>query len=305
MLAALALFAAVTASHSWFLSVPNREEIGPAVRGLEIIPVEIAADRLAPLTLVGAWRLKSDDRRFGGISGLAIDGSDLVAISDSGVVFRFPEALRRGSVVRIDELPGGPGSPGLKRNRDSEALAADPHGRGWWVPFENRNELWLYDRGFARALDRRPIPAAALGKNKGVEGLTKAGSGLLLFPESGSRALRIESDRWRVIAMDDRIRRLGDAAAAGEGAFLVAQRQLTVLGFRNSLAFLRQDGDRLRTLWRKRIPVAWYDNVEAIAVEPSPAGGYRLWMMTDDNLHPRMRTLLLVVEIPEALLRQP
>ena len=298
----LGLFAAATLAHPWFLSLPDREEEGPAVRELHLMPIAFAEEGFAPLRLVGAWRLTSDDGRFGGVSGLATDGDELVAISDSSVVLRFPKVPRRRSAVRVNELPAGPGDGRLKRNRDSEALAADPQGRGWWVPFENRNELWLYDRGFRQVIERHAIPEQALGKNKGVEGLTSANDALLLFAENGRRVLRLESKHWTVLPTDFPVR-LADASSVGEGV-LILQRQLTWRGFRNTLAFLQPQRGGLRTVWRESLPVAWYDNIEAIAAEPS-GEGYRMWMMSDDNFHPRLRTILLVVDIPKELVGQP
>jgi hypothetical protein len=77
---------------------------------------------------------------------------------------------------------------------------------------------------------------------------------------------------------------------------------VTAFGFKNALALVEQHGSSFRTLWRKPLPVAWRDNFEALAAEPIAGGGYRLWMMSDDNFHPRLRTMLLVVDVPAAAL---
>lgn len=300
-LAGLALFAAAVGAHAVMRSLPDRSEQGPAVSALARAPVALDGAKLAPLRLVGAWSLDASDSRFGGVSGLALDGEELVAITDSAAVLRFPKAPGIGARVRIDELPDGPGSPSLKRNRDSEAIAADGQGRGWWVAFENVDQLWLYDRRFTRAVERRAIAGARLSDNKGVEGIAGEGGGLLLFPESGGRALSFGRGGWSEVAIAPPMR-LADAIAAGDGV-LVIERRVRLLGFANSLAFLRRDGASLRTAWRRRLPVAWFDNVEAIAAERI-AGGYRLWLMSDDNFHPRLRTLLLIVDVPKALLEK-
>jgi len=42
------------------------------------------------------------------------------------------------------------------------------------------------------------------------------------------------------------------------------------------------------------------DNVEAMAVEPLPNGTRRLWLMTDNNVQPPLRTLLIAVDVPAA-----
>jgi hypothetical protein len=90
----------------------------------------------------------------------------------------------------------------------------------------------------------------------------------------------------------------------GKDTILLVERRLTTAGFRNALALVRAEGRDFRTLWRKRLPVSWRDNLEAAAAEPIAGGGYRLWMMSDDNFHPRLRTVLLVVDIPPEALRK-
>jgi len=49
---------------------------------------------------------------------------------------------------------------------------------------------------------------------------------------------------------------------------------------------------------RFALPLAPLDNVEAIAVEALGAGKHRLWLMTDDNFQPPLRTLLIALDWP-------
>ncbi len=63
----------------------------------------------------------------------------------------------------------------------------DPRGRGWWVAFENRHEIWVYDEGFDRALDRIELGSGRWRANKGVEAIAADGGDLLLIP--GKRAI--------------------------------------------------------------------------------------------------------------------
>lgn len=297
----IALFAAVIAADGLFESLPDRAAAPPAVARLELEPVELSAAGLAPLELAGAWRLTSSEPRVGGVSGLAVDGADLVAITDAGVVLRFPGKLRTQLPVRIADLPAGPGDGRFKQNRDSEALARDPRNRGWWVAFENRDELWLYDHRFARALQRIAVARGSLDFNTGIEGLASGPGGFAAFPESGGSALIWKRGRWSKAPLDTRTP-LSDAARLDDGSILLVERRLTSRGFSNALALVRSDGAGLRTVWRKRLPVGARDNVEAVAAERIASGGYRLWLMTDDNFHPRLRTLLLVVDVPAGAL---
>ncbi len=300
LLGGTALFAAVLAADSVLDTLPDRQAAPRAVASLNLEPIELAAGELAPLALVGAWQVTSPERRVGGISGLAVDGEELIAITDAGVVLRFSKQLGPRMPALVADLPAGPGDERLKVNRDSEAILRDPGGRGWWVAFENREELWLFDPGFRRALAREIVPRAGMSENVGIEGLAGDGGGILAFLESGRSALRW-SGGWGEVRLDPRTP-LSDAAQLADGRILLLERRLTLTGFRNSIALVRPKGGRFQRTWRKRLPVSWRDNLEAIAAEPRAGGGYRLWIMSDDNFHPRLRTVLLVLDVPEATL---
>ena len=300
LLGAVAMFGVVLAADAIFDALPNRQPEPPAVAALYVEPIEISGD-LAPLVLAGAWRLTSPEPRFGGISGLALDGDQFVALTDAGAILRFSKALRPGSPVAVAELPSGPGSARFKQNRDSEAIVRDPAGRGWWVAFEGRDALWLYDTGFTRALTHIWVQPEGLGYNTGIEGLVARPDALIAFPESGgvvlgwSRAGRTNVPRKPQSPISDA------AQIDGQSVFLL-ERRVTALGFRTALTFARPDGASFRTAWRRRLPVRRRDNLEGIAAEPLTGGGYRVWIISDDNFHPRLRTVLLAIDVPAALL---
>jgi len=275
--------------------LPNRIEVGSRTVPLRYEPVALDSGSVGPFRIVGAWRLLVDDPRFGGISALAVDGRSLIAISDSAVVARFPKPGLKGPRVSLVELPAGPGRAGFKVNRDSEALLADPKGRGWWVAFENRDELWLYDRRFGRALQRLGINASDLGRNRGIEGMVAGGEHMLLFPERGGRAIQLDPVATGLISGMSGW--LSDAVRLPSGAILVVNRRPTPIGLSNSLVALEAEGVGYRARRHWPIPVGRLDNVEALAAEPIAGGGVRLWMMTDNNLQQRRPTLLLALEL--------
>ena len=126
----------------WLDTVPNRAELGPATIALRFTPVELDERGFGAAKLAGAWEVRGDDPRFGGISGLALDRGDLLAVSDSGVLVRFAPPLGAVGKALVSELPDGPGDGRFKRNRDSEALARDPQGRGWWVASRGSITMW-------------------------------------------------------------------------------------------------------------------------------------------------------------------
>jgi hypothetical protein len=300
LLGGLIIFAVVVYADDWLDTLPNLPPVPLTMGEVLVEPVLLPAGDLAPLKLVGAWQLTSLGARIAGVSGLAVDGQGLVAIGDTGVVVRLPKVIRPGMQAAVRELPAGPGDPRAKINRDSEAVLSDPDGRGWWVAFERNNQLWLYDHRFSRALGAIAIPDRRLGRNSGIEGLAASQGAILAFPESGRGPLRLSGGRWRE-GRRDRRAPVADAAAIGERHFMLVERRITLRGFSNALVLVEANGDLLRTLWRKRLPVSWRDNVEGIAAERTPAG-YRLWLATDNNFHRRMRTLLIVIDVPAAAL---
>ncbi len=292
---ALLLLAAIALFDAWLARFPNRHELGWRSARIEFEPVPLATAGFAPLRLAGAWRLASTDPRLGGVSSLAIDGGQLAALTDSGAMIRFRPGQ---NAARIGELPDGPGPGGFKLNRDSEALVRDPLGRGWWVAFENRHQLWLFDRDFGRALRRIDLGRRGWGVNRGIEGLTTDGDALLLLHEEGDHLLRVTGARARSLAIAGARGRISDAAAIGPGRYLAVERRVTPTGFRNALVPLENAGPGYRFGRGIPLPLGPLDNVEAIAVERRPGGALRLWLMTDDNFQRPFRTLLIALDWP-------
>jgi hypothetical protein len=292
---ALLLLAAIALFDRWLAHFPDRQELGWRAARIEFEPVRLAGSEFTPLRLAGAWRLTSTDRRFGGVSSLAIDGGRLLALTDAGALIRFRPG-RNGA--RIGELPDGPGSGGFKRNRDSEALVRDSEGRGLWVAFEYRNQLWLFDRNFYRAVQLIDLGRRGWGANRGIEGLVTDGDALLLLHEDGDRLLRVTGTRARSLPIAGARGRISDAAAIGPGRYLAIERRVTPIGFRNALVSLEKAGSAYRFGPRISLPLGALDNVEAIAVERRPGGALRLWLMTDDNFQQPFRTLLIALDCP-------
>lgn len=298
--AAAALLAAAIINFSQlYRYIPNRAELGPREVPIRYRPVAFAASGFAPLALAGAWKLTAPDPRFGGASALTVDGDGLLALTDSGVLLRFPKPGAVHPTVRLNELPGGPGPATFKRNRDSESLLRDWKGRGWWVGFENRNSVWLFDRGFSHVLDRFKIRH---WPRSGFEAMANDGNMLLLVPESGGRlvAVRPESkhSEWRPVSAGH----ISDAATLPDGTLLLVQRNLGMTGLDNRLVQVRRQGAGYTVVRSIALGVARRDNVEGLAVEPRPGGALRLWLITDDGRKEwPQRTLLIALDWPAAL----
>ncbi|HXV81120.1 MAG TPA: esterase-like activity of phytase family protein, partial [Candidatus Binatia bacterium] len=143
------------------------------------------------LTLLSAYELRSKDRRFGGLSGLAI-GTDkrLYAVSDAGYWLSAQMILDpEGKLVDLTEWIIEPilsitGAPVRKPLHDAEALTRDSDG-SFIIAFENVHRVWRYSPPpltFHSLPISLPIPAevSKAPRNGGIEGLAILRDGRLL-----------------------------------------------------------------------------------------------------------------------------
>jgi hypothetical protein len=280
--------------------IPDRRELGPREMPIRFDPVAFDAAGFAPLKLAGAWELSAADPRFGGASALAVTGDGLLALSDSGVLFRFPKPGAGRATVRIDELPDGPNDRRFKRNRDSESLLRDWRGRGWWVGFENRNRVWLYDRDFTRMLDRFKI-GRGWPRDSGFEAMAAARSSdgaerKLLIPEAGRKLLAAEIGGNRAQWVPLPVRPISDAASMPDGSLLLLRRSLHMTGLQNDLVQVRRTAGGYAVERRIPLGVSRLDNLEGLAIERAANGALRLWMISDDGKAWPQRTVLVALD---------
>ena len=277
LFSSLSLLLPIFAAGVWLKRQPNRWPQPDRV-------VVGHADEVAVGVGLRAWRLSARDPRFGGLSALAIDGAALLALSDSGVVVRFaPPRPGQAMRVALHDLPAGPGSASRKATRDSESLLADGSG-GWWVGFENRHSLWRYDGRFARVLGTRRLDVD-WPVNSGAEALVAGKSGVMALPEGGGRAAGGDfiAPAWT-----------SDATRLPDGRLVLLIRRPTLSGFANQLRIGAGAGKPARTI---ALDLAPLDNMEGVAAAPLPDGGTRLWIVSDDNFRPWMRTLLVALDL--------
>ncbi len=263
---------------------------------------------LGPLRYLDGWVLSSDDRRFGAISGLAVDGEQLVALSDRGTLFRFRPG---GGSVEILPLAEGPGDPSNKIDRDSEALALAAG--NVWVGYENSNSVWRYRRGsLAAEAHAAPAEMRRWPANRGAESMARLADGRFLLigededeegvsdavlfrgdpAEPGTEAVRMRID-------PPRGQRVTDVAMLPDGRLLLLTRGFTVWDgwtARLLLAELPQGGGEIATrqIAEFASPLT-RDNMEAITIG-AEGGRTIVWIASDDNLNSFQRTLLLKFE---------
>ena len=276
----------------------NRQELGWREAIVDLEPVSMKGWDAGGLALAGAWRLSSEDPRFGGISALALTGHQFVAVTDSGAVLQFNKPSAGPLRARIGELPGGPGSAGFKVNRDAESLVRDRSGRGWWVAFETRNELWLYDCRFEKALTRVRFGRDAWPRNRGIEAMAVGRDGLLVMPERGGSVVELRGRSVRTLPIENPFGRISDSTRLPSGELVIVNRRLTAFGISNSVALLEPTRRGYRYGRRAPLELGPLDNVEAVAAELIAGGVVRLWLMTDDANQRPFRTLLIALDMP-------
>ena len=262
----------------------------------ERIPIDPAG--VAPLRMGGAWRLTADDRRFGGLSALAIDRGRLLALSDSGVTFRFSPPGQGNGSIAIADLGDGPGSPLLKQYRDSESMARDPFGRGWWVGFEGRNTVWLYDSELRHRLGAIDFGKKRWPRNVGIEAMLADPGHLIQLPEGGGERVDVAQGQVRSSPLRGADSRISDTARLPDGTVLVLLRKVGPTGFRNALGVLAKSGHGWTISRRVPLDLGPFANAEGLAVQPLGHGATRLWIVTDDNFQPPMTTMLFALDVP-------
>jgi hypothetical protein len=293
----LAIALCVIAFHARAKTLPSRLDRPDALASARFTSVRFDPAGFAPLRLAGAWKVAIADPRFGGVSGLAIKQGNLLALTDSGTVIRFPRPGQSG-IAFVHDLGDGPGTPRFKSNRDSEALARDPAGRGWWVAFENWQQLWLYDPEFQRALKKIDLGQQHWRQNRGVEGMIAHGDDLALFPEGAGEWLSVSGEIATRHGLGSRFGSIADATRLPGGQLLLVTRKLRVGGLAKYLVVAETGpGGSLSLRPLARLGLGATDNVEAIAAEPH-AGGTRLWLMTDNDFRPRAPTYLVALDWP-------
>jgi hypothetical protein len=231
----------------------------PAALPLSAVPVVLDSGdpgrrRVGSLIFRRGWDLNADDRRFGGLSAMQIEGNLVTAISDDGYVMTFPLPGSGPRQVRILPLRDGPGDRDSKFNRDTEAMAiAGPHA---WIGYERHNMVWRYRRADWRAESSAQPPAMRRWpRNSGTEAMVRLADGRFILFSEGSGG----SDS--AVALFD-----GDPSQPGTSAIVMRYRRLP--GYRVTDAALLPDG-RLMILNRR---FGWGEGFSAIVAVADIAG---------------------------------
>jgi hypothetical protein len=270
------------------------------------------------LILLSAYELRSKDRRFGGLSGLAI-GTDrrLYAISDAGYwvsaqMIPDPEGkLLDLTEWIIEPILSTTGAPLRNPLHDAEALTRAPDG-SFMVAFEKIHRIWRYPPPPITSHSLPvpvPVPAevAKAPSNGGLEGLTILPDGRLLVlteefqnPDGSLKGWLIEGERFFELSyLPSPDFQVTDCAALSNGDVIVLERRYVPLGILSArLTLVRgqnvQPGAKLlgEELLKLEYPLN-VDNFEGMAVQKDSPNGAMIYLVSDDNFNPLQRTLLL------------
>ena len=273
-----------------------------------------AKRRLGELIFKGGWRLSSPSSLFGGLSGLVVANGEMMIVSDAGTLFRLGQMPVKPHVkALVTELPMGCGRRDSKPDRDSESLAHDPVGGGFWIGLESRNAICRMDhRGARMAVEASPAQMKGWPKTGGPETLTRLNDGRFLVISEQGRGLEATSplllfDGDPVVdgAIGMQLRYQPprgflavDAAQLPDGRILVLNRRFSApFSFTarvtaiDPVDFKPHATIAGRLVARFESPVV-HDNFEALAVENTPDGPI-IWILSDDNFLFLQQTLLL------------
>ncbi len=292
---------------------------------MEATPIELGAQRVGRLTFRGGVVLESAEGWFGGLSGMEVlDGDRVIFISDRADWFEGRLLLdENGTLVGLDNVRTAP-------LRDTNGRLFEPHEIGdsegltqmrdgrLAVSFEERPRILIYDVNrdgpFGAAVEGpRLAGAERLPSNASLEALTVDGDGnFIVGAEGGGGATPV----WRtplnarepVPARYSYRMRLGYSLTALDrgpdgGYFAVERFYAPIIGARARIVFWPEDSfdepgeiDGAQELALLAPPLQ-LDNFEAISAVRRADGGVRLYIVSDDNMSDRQRTLLYAFDL--------
>jgi hypothetical protein len=275
--------------------MPDRHANPSVLLPLTYRPVELAPVD-GSLHLAGAWEIEAEDRRLGGLSALTAEEGKFIALSDRGVVVTFDRPGSANPMMRLSDLREGPGPFGKKWARDAESIARDAEGRGWWIGFEQRHSVWLYDPRFQRALASVDLRPSNWSDNGGAEGLVVSDGKLLVLGENGRDAILIGPAGRQPLKLNADAE-VADASKAPDGSIWVLLRRPGLNGIAQSVAPLRKTYDGWTIGQESPLPKGALDNFEGMLIERRSDGGWRFWLVSDNDYRSLARTLLVALDV--------
>ncbi len=254
----------------------------------------------------GLWLTSKQTDRFRELSDIVVTGQDrLTAVGDGGVLFNarlvFDAARRLIAVLDTSLAPliGEDGRPLTGSRADAEGLAILGNGDRL-VSFERDHRIWLYPAagGTPHAV---PSPVANFPSNFGMEAIAaNPGAGPDAYVVGEEMTGKTWTCRLTLPCVEGRmLEKPGEFGLVamnhlGEDTEVYLLRaydpfrgnRITLQIFRSTTLVAQMD----------LAPPLTVDNFEGLASVPSPNGGIRFYLMSDDNGASSQRTLLLAFD---------
>ncbi len=277
------------------------------------------------LTFLAGFELRSDDPRFGGLSGLALDSTArrLLVVSDrgrwlsAGLRLNVDGSLTGPEAWEMGPLPAPQKHRLGKRDRDAEAIARVGDD-AYIVAFEQNHRLWRYQLspgGFITPPAPIDMPAelASAPSNEGLEAVTVLPDGQILALTENYRDRNGYLKGW---LLGDRgfksvaYHQSGsfsptDLATSAAGDIYVLERRYDLLRgpAARIVEFPRSDlksgvlANGRELLWLESPLMV--DNFEGLATAIDGRGDEVFYLISDNNFSILQRTLLLQFRLPQ------
>ena len=277
-------------------------------------PSDPARVRAGDFVYAGGVAVTSDQTsRLHGLSDLVVEpDGEILSVSDDGADL-FTARLTLDSAGRLVGLSDGALRPlhGLdamplqgKDWTDAEGVTRLGNGE-ILVSFERHHRIWRYAPSTLRPPKPVAMPPVAMTENDGMEGLaaapTVSADAYWVGIEPGGVwlcRLNVICDERGGLPKPPPGYRLSSLTTGPKGELVILHHSyIPAIGSRIIVSIVRDPLGAKRVVDTLTLaPPMTVDNFEGVAVVARPDGGWRLYLLSDDNFSPTQRTLLLAFD---------
>lgn len=291
------------------------------------LPSEPSLKTFGKLEYMGGLVLNSDNKDFGGISGIRLlNENQFIAITDKGEWLKAEierdkgklENITNARMARLRDVKGNK----LKGKKQADAEGIELEANGFIISFErnHRAERFSFNGDHLKAKEKKPIfklNDVGLSSNKGPEGIARApttsplAGSLLAFPEN---AFNDDGNLIAYIFSENAREELGikpsggfsltDADFLPNGDLFVLERRYSIFsGLGMRIRLFKSDTVQAASLLEGETIIEatgqyQIDNMEGLTVSQLPDGSTRIILISDDNFSKDQRTVLLEFRLP-------
>jgi hypothetical protein len=297
-------------------------------QNIALTPLMLDAERpklktVGGLTFLKAWRLKSSNSDFGGISALvALRDGRFAGLSDAGTLIGF--GLTNDTQADhpfIAPLPGTMGPEINYEDKDSEGIAYDPASGQFWISYEGKHAIRRFTPSFSRIDGKFTAREMRLwGRNSGAEAIVRLPGGRFAvfsegmdMPDGSYMALLFSGDPvepgtsyFPFGYRPPKGFKATDAGMLPDGRMLLLNRRIGFPeGFSAKLTVIDPatiqrgktvQGELIATL---KSPLL-VDNMEGLAITQEN-GRTVIWMISDNNFNIWQQTILMKFALTEEM----